>query len=747
MADSELFKVEYTVESIRFKSSDNSFVIFDAKKVSLDPLYDKDVSQYTIKGYFDNISENDSFFSMCEWVMDKKYGWQLQAKASQVVIPSNANGIKHFLTRFVKGIGKANAKMIVQKYGLATLDKIKEGPHNLTCFRGIGQKKAEKIYSEVIKHDYIERLSVYLFSKGVKSYYEVVDIYETLGNNALDMIIANPYCLCEKLGISKFPLADTIALNSGIDKDSDNRFMKIIQLYVYVRAYHSGDLFVRFSNLEASLTDFMRKSGVISTTITESRLKEALDVLEQQHIIKQEIYDGDINIYLMKLYEDECLIADTVSNFCKEPAKTYSNDVYERFFANYEKKTGFELGEKQKLAIKNTAEHKISILTGGAGTGKTQTVNAIIQFLKSRDKKIEIALVAPTGRAAKRMNELTNMPSSTIHKFLGLVSEEIENFVVDVDNSNYDFLICDECSMIDAPLFAKLLKHVSEHNMGLLLVGDKEQLAPVGPGLIFRDLVESGLVSTVLLDQLFRQAAVSQINSNANKILAGVTAQEGLDLDVEKQDFFFLPTKNAAITRELTVASIKRLLELGADKDDIMVLSPMRKTILGVIEYNMVLQELFNPASIGKAEITKGAYTYREGDRVMQEVNNYELDVFNGDIGYIKKIDLDKETVVIDFDGELKTYDFAELKQITLAYSITIHKSQGSEFPIVLMPCDKILINLSKNILYTSVTRARSRFVLIGDINAFYNGVKQTDNLRRNTNLVYKLELRLKKVA
>lgn len=747
MSDNELFTVEYTVDDIIFRSKDNMFTIFTAKNVKIDDIHDKEVTSYIIKGTFETIAVNDSFSSLCCWDNNKKYGFQLDVKTSKVVIPSNENAICRFLSRFIKGVGKNTARMLVKQYGLDTLDKIKEGPHNLTIFQGIGPKKAEKLVKEVLKHDCIEQLSVYLFSKGVKKYYDVVTIYEAFENKALDMIMANPYVLCEKLGISWFSTADMIALNSNIDKDSDVRFSKIIQYYIYNRAYKNGDLYVCLSTLPDSLQDFMRKMQVLPTEVTMNRLKDVLHTMEQQSIVKQEKSATDTNIYLTKLYEDECCIADCVSLLCNLPSAHYEQSDYDRFYMEYKKETGISLGSQQKLAVVNAAEHSFSLLTGGAGTGKTQTVNAIIRFLQKKNKDIQIAMIAPTGRAAKRMSELTNMPASTIHKFLNLIGDDMKAFSSSEDNSIYDYVICDECSMIDAPLFAKLLKFACENNMKVLLVGDKEQLLSVGPGMIFRDLISPEInLPSVRLTQLFRQSATSQIYSNATKILNGTVEQDGLDMDMEKQDFFFLRTKDAAATKDLVIQSVIRLIELGTSKDDIMVLSSMRKTLLGVIAFNNALQTVLNPPSDSKKELVKGGYTFREGDRVMQEVNNYDLMIFNGDIGHIVSINPSDETVFIDFDGEIKEYDFSDMNDVTLAYAITVHKAQGSEFPCVIMPCDFMLRNLSRNLVYTSITRATNKFALIGSVDAFLTAVRMTDNMKRNTNLCEKISARKKSI-
>ena len=412
------------------------------------------------------------------------------------------------------------------------------------------------------------------------------------------------------------------------------------------------------------------------------------------------------------------------------------------FLDHLEDTTGMHLDNAQQDAVRYAYEYLFSIITGGPGTGKTQTLNTIIQYLKHTDKDCRITLAAPTGRAAQRMKEATNHEAYTIHRLLGICNaEHINTLEVDTELDT-DYLICDEASMIDAPLFNKLLNVVVASNVALILVGDKDQLPPVGPGMVFKELIESGVVPTTRLETLYRQAKESQIYSNAKKILNGIdyAGAGGLEFDIAKQDFFFLPGKNPEDIHRLLLKSIDSLLNLGTKPEDIMVLSSMRKSTVGVIYLNELLQQHLNPKTDEKSEMRNGTYLLREGDRVMQTKNNYDLAVFNGDIGIIENIDNDEDEVIVSFEDDSEItgkryviYERTFISELELAYSITVHKSQGGEYPCVLMPFHPLLVNLSRSVLYTAVTRAKNRYVAIGDSRSFYEAINKTDNMCRYT--------------
>lgn len=752
------FSVKYTVGHIVYQNYENNFIIFEARHIKFDePDTEKELEKYIIKGYFDRIESGDTFKSNCAWVFDKKYGWQLSAQASFITIPSNSNGIIRFLKKFVKGIGKNTAEKIVKAYGVKTLDKIRESLDNLTNIQGIGKKKAERIRTQVLKYDGIEKLSVYLFSKGVTNFNDIVRIYEAAGDQALDKIMANPYSLCDFLTISKFPIADKIALNSGYSSEDPVRLSKIILFYLTNSSYTSGDMFCYFSDLCNNVKYFLKKNGIENTYFSIPALEKALIKLESLKEVTIDRTEDNYLIYLKSLHYIEFQTSELVRSLLESNTDRFVSFPSQEFFKTYTEKAGIISDKIQESAVLHAINNRFSILTGGPGTGKTQTIKEIIAALEFMNPDITINLCSPTGRAARRMSELTGREAFTLHRLLHLRGDDISDFDED-QILDADYIICDEASMIDAPLFYRLLKAVYDSNASLVLVGDKDQLPPVGAGMPFKDLIESGYVPTIKLENLFRQAKESQINMNANKILNGAS---DLSCDLEKQDFFFFPSDSAEQIQNMILRSIDGLIKVGESPDNIIVLSPMRQSSLGTNLLNEILQRHMNPGDGIKKEYKSSLFILREGDRVMQTRNNYSLTghdaksnepvrigVFNGDIGKITQIDNEEEEITVTFDdyifvktGKLvltKTnfkYSFVEASDLTLAYATTVHKAQGSEFPCVIMPVNSNLVNLSRNIIYTAITRAKKRFVFVGDTSSLYDGISKTDNMHRNTRL------------
>lgn len=737
------FNLQFMVSNIKYRNEETHYTIFEAKKLIFEDNNNiKQLDNYIVKGVFDTCDYGDYFKSVCEWEFDNKFGWQLKASSSVITLPSNVAGIKRFLKKFVRGVGDSTVNKLISAYGVDTLEKIKEGVENISCLSGIGTKKAIKIRASVLKHDAIEKLSVFLFSKGITNYNDILSIYEEFKENSIDVIKANPYVICDKVSVSKLPIADTIALNSGMGINSVTRLTKIILAYLNYRSYACGDFYSPMNVIKASIFDFMKKNGLAYASFDESAFNEAFKVLCDCKNIVVDDFDNEKNVYLYNLHSTEIELADIVRSMCQEKKFNLSDKELNQFFDKFCQDNGFTADEKQKLAVKYAYEYQFLVITGGAGAGKTHTVNSIIKFLEHKNKNVNIVLTAPTGRASRRMSEVTNRHAQTIHKLLGLRSEADFNSNYNIE-LNADYIICDECSMIDAHLFLKLLRVAKDNNISLILVGDKSQLAPVGVGLVFKDLVESGVVPTVILDKLFRQAQESQINLNARKVLNGVKSddKDGLTFDINKQDFFFFPAKNPMDIRRLILASIDKLISLGTSLSDIVVLSSLKKTTLGVVEINKMMQAHYNPPSSTKEEVKGNTYTFREGDKVMQIKNNYDLNVFNGDIGVVKKIDNDEEIIIVSYDyhDEDVLYEFSMLDELSLSYSMTVHKAQGSEFPVVLMPMDNLLVNLSRNILYTSITRAKKRFVMVGNSEHLYKAIDSFGTMDRYTKLKERL--------
>ena len=744
----EEFEAEFRVSYITYKKDD--YAIFKAKDLKMDEGLRKNrKAQVSVKGIFPRCEVGDTFKARCKWEYDERYGYTLQSLYATRSLPSNINGIKLFLMRNVKGVGAKTVDKIVKQFGEATFDKIKEG--ELDSIKGLSAKVKKRIEKKVAESEKLEKLSVYLFKKGVKNYADVVDIYNKLGDDALDIIISNPYAICDAEDISKFPIADTIALNSGIAEDSLLRREKILLFYLNNNKFLSGNIYERESSLIPSLNMLVNKLKLTPLPLDKDLLTEAIIDLEKsgQLVIETEYINGRISDHLLFLpgsYKRECEIAEMVSEMVRDDVKGHKKG-FRAFIEAFEDETGITLDKVQEKGVEMAINNRVSILTGGPGTGKTLTINAVIRYLLNNEPDTDIKLCAPTGRAAKRMSELTGMEAYTIHRMLKLGPGNIR--MNEDEEFEADYVIVDESSMIDQSLFHILIEAVHRAGASILLVGDKDQLPPVGAGLPFKDLIESGVVPTVRLSTLHRQAKESQININAKNILAGVTeiGEEGLQFDVDKQDFFFFAAYNSEQINNLIIRSIDGLMKIGVKKEDIVVLSPMKRTEVGVQEINERLQAHLNPPSEDKAELISGYNIFREGDRVMQTKNNYNLGVFNGDVGYIKSIDDEEGELVVTYDdfevinGKLTpnekdvTYDFGEVNELILAYSTTVHKSQGSEYPIVIMPLSPLLFNSSRTILYTAVTRAKSKFIWIGDTESLKRGIEKIEETKRQTRL------------
>jgi exodeoxyribonuclease V alpha subunit len=741
--DEEVFDISYTVEYILYTNPSDKFTIAKVKDVVIPPDIEVKNNNYVVQGTFTSIQPSDTFKSKGKWVQSK-YGWQISVTMNTTAIPANTKGVKRFLMRFVTGIGKAYADKIVDTYGMQTLDKIREGIENLTRIPGIGKKKAQAVYDAVMSHDEVERLSLFLFQNGVTSYLDVMDIYEKEISSL--MIQADPYCICDILSVSKFPLADRIALHIGETPNSISRIVHGILYYMNVRNYRDGDLYISYRDLQTDFISFLRKYGAFQDLISKDFLLSSIKSLLDEEKIVCDSVDGRSLLYPSFFHYAESYIARTLAYMDRQPCFTPETNVDE-FLKIHEKEEGFELDTKQKDAVIAAANNRVCILTGGPGTGKTYTVNTIIKFFESCSADVDIQLCAPTGRAAKRMSEMSGKESKTIHRLLNINPELNVHPIKSIDPLDADVVIVDEFSMVDVVLFAQLIKALQNSKARLILVGDQEQLPSVGPGLLLKDLIESGCIPVTRLTTLFRQSATSQINTNAHKIIKGITTtdEDGLTFDIAKQDCFFLDRNTEELVKQSIVSTMQCLIKKGTHTlNDMVVLSPIHKGMLGVIALNKVLQDVFNPASPSKTEMESVGKVFRVGDRVMQLRNNYDLEVFNGEIGEIANIDLEDEKMVVAYPSvryceSYITYRFSEVRQLNLAYAMTIHKSQGGEYPCVIMPVFHTFPNLSRNIVYTGLTRAKKTAVFIGEKSTLDNAIRTVSNIERNTRLCSRL--------
>ena len=698
-----------------------------------------------IKGTMPNIDAGDTVKAVCRWVYTEKYGWQLDCLTASKEIPTNIKEIKKFLIRNVKGIGEVTAKKIVDKYGTESISILAKEPDRVMKELKMSKSRISSIEKEVSKCYEMENLTEYLFSIGFTNYEYISKVYSKLKNNALNLVKASPYNMLDVLPAEAFKEVDASALSWGCENNSPERVGEMIKQYLKYESISNGNTFVYYINIVQDMYLYYQKMDIPLEGITQITLDAAICEFEGKYELKRVSDKEDKRkdrIYLRSYYDIEKESAEILREL-NVKKRSVNEKKFNKFINEYEKAKGIELDEEQKRAVKMAYENGVFILTGYPGTGKTLTVNAIIRYIKHEDAGAVIGLVAPTGRASKRLTELTGSYASTIHKLLRISDDD--NALPQIKTIEADYLICDESSMIDSRLFHSLLSVLRENKVSLILVGDKDQLPPVGAGLPFKDMIESGIFPTVRLEKLFRQANESQINRNAKTILKGLAPGEELMCDETRGDFAIYEQNSPEDTLTCVVNEVLSLIKSGENPDDIAVLSPMKKSIIGVENLNNILQSVLNPPGKNKREKNFKTYTLREGDKVMQIKNNYDLCVFNGDMGRILSINEEEKEIKVSYeetDGrgnnleKIITYDYELLNQLTLAYAMTVHKSQGSEFANVIFPVSPIFTNLAKNIIYTAVTRAKKHFVTVGSKKSLYAGINKLTELKRNTSMI-----------
>lgn len=657
-----------------------------------------------------------------------KYGEQIEVVRWEKPIPTTTQGVIDFLSSsLIKNVGKAKAREIVKTLGGNALDIIRsEGPSALRRVPGI-KTKADEIYQHIVNHTELQNIIQELIPLGVTSKTSV-KAYKLFGSNTVRIVKENPYRLIEIDNIG-FVKADIIAVNSGIEKNSSFRIQAAIK-HVLKEASHSGHCYVTAEKLVKTSLSFVNKNNTARESIKVS-IREVFDVIADM-VSKQSLIRDNINIYLPQYYYAEREIAEKISELCY---RTNAPNLVTAI-KTYEKNSGLILAIEQKEAVTSLLQNNILVLTGGPGTGKTETVRAIVSIYKNLNPRKLIYLASPTGRASRRLSEVAGMEASTIHRMLGINPGKKSEY--DKDNPlPCDLLIIDEVSMLDVSLAKQLFRAISPKTK-VLLVGDKDQLPSVGPGNLLSDMLKAK-IPTIYLTKIFRQAEQSQIITNSHRVNNGKL----INIDPNKNDFYHIKTTDFAKAADLVRKSVLRLIQKGYTLDQIQVLSPMRKNNTGVIELNKMLQEtLKNPKA---KELTHNSHLFREGDKVIQIKNNYEKDVFNGDVGMVEKIGpvLKKDNVPIiekalhvRYNGKVVTYAPDELDELELAYAITIHKSQGGEYrAVILVLTTQHYIMLARNLLYTSMTRAKEFFCLIGCDKALNIAIKNNNIAKRNTGL------------
>ena len=705
------------VDHIIYQNKDNGYAVLSMNV---------DDEEEICVGIFRGVDNGENLEITGEYVEHPSYGFQFKASSFKVVEPDDLLSMERYLgSGAIKGVGEALAKRIVKKFGKDTFRVIEEEPERLVEVRGISERIAQQIADQMIEKKEIREAFLFLQKYGITNTL-AVKIYEKYGMGMYGILKENPYRLAEDIQGVGFRLADEIAEKIGIHTDSDYRIRSGI-LYTLLQASFEGHMFLPMEVLVRRSVDLLQ--------VPEEAIRAQIQNLHMDHKVVVKKTGDELEVYAFSYYYAELNCARMLRelNVLMESELLDSEEKrIETILQRILKEHGLELDELQKNAVLECVKHGIMILSGGPGTGKTTTINTIIRYFD--EEGMDILLAAPTGRAAKRMTEATGYEARTIHRMLeingGMEDGSRARFERNGENPlEADVVIIDEMSMVDIYLFQSLLEAVSVGTR-LILVGDVDQLPSVGPGQVLRDLIESKCFPTVMLKKIYRQAGESDIVMNAHRINMG----QKIELNNKSRDFFFLPRSDVQVIYKHMIQLITEKLPryVEAQPYDIQVLTPMRKGSLGVETLNEILQRYLNPADPSKQEHTTGERIFREGDKVMQIKNNYQLEweivsrygiridsgsgVFNGDIGTIRRIREESSTMQVEYDEHrLVEYTFSQLDEIELAYAITIHKSQGSEYPAVLLPLlsgPKLLMN--RNLLYTAVTRARKCVTILG---------------------------------
>ena len=726
------------IDHIIFRNEDNGYTVMVLKGV-------KDEDELTCVGTFPVITQGASIEAEGNFIQHPVYGKQFQAVRLTEKMPEDAMAMERYLgSGAIKGIGAALAGRIVRHFGSDTLRIVEEEPERLVEIKGISEKKAHEIAIQIAEKSEMRKVMMFLQKYGI-SLNLGAKIYQKYGDSVYSVLQENPYRLADDISGVGFKIADEIAYRIGIHTDSDYRIKSGLS-YTLLQAGGEGHVYLPKEEL------FKRAEQLLGVDASYME-KHLVDLSMERKIIQKE-EKGQILVYPAQYYYLELNTARMLRELdidCPE-----DEERVERRISQIQKETGTVLDEMQEKAVKEAAGHGLLVLTGGPGTGKTTTINAIIRFFESEGA--ELRLAAPTGRAAKRMTEATGYEAQTIHRMLeltGMPEDDRERQPVHFERNaenplEADVIIIDEMSMVDIHLMHSLLMAVTAGTR-LILVGDENQLPSVGPGNVLRDIIRSGRFPVVELKKIFRQASESDIVVNAHKINRG----EQVEINNKSRDFFFLKRYDAEIIIRVVIALIQEKLPkyVEAKPFEIQVLTPMRKGLLGVERLNQILQRYLNPPDPSKKEKEIGQGLFREGDKVMQIRNNYQLEwevrgrygipvdkgvgVFNGDTGIIRMINEFAELAEVEFeDGRYAQYTFKQLDELELAYAVTIHKSQGSEYPAVIIPIlsgPRMLMN--RNLLYTAVTRARKCVTVVGSEETFREMINNEKQQRRYSSL------------
>lgn len=705
------------VEGITFHNEENGYCVLRVKlKDSRDLV--------NVIGHVASISTGEIIEAQGSWVNDARFGHQFRAQIMHVVPPETIEAIERYLASgMIKGLGPQYAHKLVLAFGDKVFDVIEHEPARLRDIDGIGKMRAQIIMDSFHDQKVIREIMMFLSAHGIGTQ-RAVRIYKTYGAKAMDLISSNPYRLASDIRGIGFKLADNIAMSLGVEKNSPMRARAGIS-YVLSEAMNDGHCGLPRAELYAMSEKLLQ--------ISDDIIDEALDHELTEHNVHLGQLGDKAAVFLHALYEAEHGIAGNFKRLMSDDPPWDDVDLKERL-PELEKETGLTFAESQVEALKLALCSRILVITGGPGVGKTTLINTIIKLVSNTD--LEITLCAPTGRAAKRMSETTGMEAKTIHRLLESDPSSGGFRRDEEDPLSCDYLICDETSMVDVPLMYALTRALPDKS-ALLLVGDIDQLPSVGPGQVLGDIIESHIVPVVRLTEVFRQARESRIILNAHKINKGELPD--LEKPEGKSDFYFVEATSEDKGREKIIELVSNRIPRGFGLDpmrDVQILTPMNRGGLGTRSLNIELQQVLNPEKPGEPKVQRFGWTYRMGDKVMQTTNDYDREVFNGDLGYILSINEDESEMVIDFDGRDVVFDFSDLDNLTLAYATTIHKSQGSEYPAIIMVLTmQHFPMLERNLIYTGVTRGRKLVLLVGETRAIEKAVKGDRQRHRWTRL------------
>jgi exodeoxyribonuclease V alpha subunit len=682
----------------------------------------------TVTGTVPTVNPGEWMAGDGEWFTDPRHGRQFKAEKMRMSKPDTLEGIEKYLASdLVKGIGKGYAKKLVQTFGRDVFDVIENSSGKLLKVEGIGKQRKDNIKKAWDEQKSVRSIMSFLFSHGISTT-RAFRIHKIYGDKAIEIVQRDPYCLARDIRGIGFLIADQIAMKLGIAKDSDLRARAGIE-YMLGELTASGHCaYVR--------NDLLSKTAALLEIDLEI-IERALDhSIENKRLIQRTDFQGRDLVYLPKLYFAEIELAKKMRLLEKGKHPCPPID-FNKALDWVQKKNGIELANAQRNALKTAVESKVMVITGGPGVGKTTLVNSVLMVLKA--KKMRVSLCAPTGRAAKRMAETTGMDAMTIHRLLKF-NPGTGGFVHNGENPlELDVLIVDESSMIDVVLASQLMDAVPLH-AAVVIVGDSDQLPSVGPGKVLQDIIRSKVIPVGHLNEVFRQAASSRIVTNAHQINNGKAPE--FPEEGESSDCYFVeaddPEKALALVGKMVKQSIPKKFRFDP-MEDIQILTPMQKGDLGARNLNVTMQSLLNPRG---DQVERFGVVYRVGDKVMQTENDYDKDVYNGDIGRIKAIDNEASELVVDFDGRRVVYDFRELDELVLSYAITIHKSQGSEYPCVLIPMHtQHFVLLQRSLIYTALTRAKKLVIILGTKKALNLAITRAESRDRITTLAERLKL------